>query len=297
MARLVYFLKRAAAHLGRSPAVAGVTVVTVAVVFLLLGLFALVGHNLSVLTDRLGEGFRLVVYLEDNCTNSEREAVRGVLQSDPNVESVSFTSREEALDEFKERLGPQAAVLDDLGKNPLPASFAATFTPEARNPESIGRLAQKVVNLVGVEEAQYGQSWLRSFFEFVSTASMLGLVLGVLILLAATVIVANTIRLSVYARREEIQILKLVGATAGFIKAPFYIEGILLGLLGAALGMLTAWILFSLMVPLVLIPQDLGRAPVRLEFLPGREVALLCLGGGLLGALGTLSSLWRHFRE
>jgi cell division transport system permease protein len=295
MTRIAYFLKRAFLHLARSLTVTGVTVGTVAVVFLLLSVFALVGYNLSLLADRLGEGLRLNVFLADDCDASARDAIRKRLEESSKVSSVVYISRAEALEKFKKRLGARAVVLDGL-QNPVPASLQATFISTERNPASIGELAQKVVNLPGVEDVQYGQAWLDKFFRFVGTSRMLGLVIGILVVLAAGVIISNTIRLSVFARREEIQILKLVGATDGFIKAPFYIEGILLGLLGAAIGTLIAWAAFIFLVSNVFVSAGLATVRMGISFLPLPAVGAIVLTGGFLGALGTVSSLWRYMK-
>jgi cell division transport system permease protein len=294
--RLFYFLRRALTHIGRSPVVAGVTVGTVAVVFLIMGVFALVGHNLELLTRRVGSGLKLSVFLQDDCSDPQREAIEKLLSSSAGVERVHFIDRDEAASRFRQRFGHQAEVLDELGDNPLPESFEVTFTSAGQNPASIGDLAQQVVNLPGVEEVQYGQAWLDRFFRFVKTVRLLGLLVGVLIFLAALLIVSNTIRLSVFARREEIHILKLVGATDGFIKVPFYLEGVLLGLLGAGLGIALTWFAFALLVPEILVPGWLEETRFTVVFLPFEMVIWMVGAGAFLGVLGTMSSLWRHLK-
>jgi cell division transport system permease protein len=296
MVRLLYFLRRALSHIGRSPVVAGVTVGTVAVVFLIMGVFALVGHNLELLTQRVGSGLKLSVFLLDDCSVEQREDVRKLLEASAGVERVRFVDREEAAGRFRQRFGRQADVLDELDGSPLPESFEVTFAPAGQNPRSIGELAQRVVNSPGVEEVQYGQAWLDRFFQFVQTVRLLGLAVGALIFLAALLIVANTIRLSVYARREDIHILKLVGATDGFIKVPFYIEGVLLGLLGASLGIALTWLAFALLVPEILVPGWLEESRFTVSFLPFEMVVWMAGAGAFLGVLGTMSSLWRHLK-
>jgi cell division transport system permease protein len=294
--RLFYFLRRSLTHIGRSPVVAGVTVGTVAVVFLIMGVFALVGHNLELLTHQVGSGLKLSVFLLDGCDEPQREAVQKLLTSSEGVERVLFVDRQEAASRFRQRFGRQAEVLDELDENPLPESFEVTFSPAGQNPRSIGELAQRVVNLPGVEEVQYGQAWLDRFFRFVKTVRLLGLGVGVLIFLAALLIVSNTIRLSVYARREEIHILKLVGATDGFIKVPFYLEGVLLGLLGAGLGIALTWSAFALLVPEILVPGWLQETRFTVAFLPFEMVIWMVGAGAFLGVLGTMSSLWRYLK-
>ena len=114
MVRLFYFLRRALIHVGRSPVVAGVTVGTVAVVFLIMGVFALVGHNLELLTSRVGSGLKLSVFLLDDCGAEQRETVENLLTSSPGVERLRFVDREEAAARFRQRFGRQAEVLDEL---------------------------------------------------------------------------------------------------------------------------------------------------------------------------------------
>ncbi|MBW1871013.1 MAG: ABC transporter permease [Deltaproteobacteria bacterium] len=296
MARIFYFLRRALTNMGRSLSVSGVTIGTVAVVFLFLGVFALAGHNLVLLTERLGKSLQLVVFLDDDIDLGQQEVVRSKLESAAIVSEVIFVNRAQALTRFKQRLGPEASILEGLGENPMPASFEVTFVAGGRNPEAIADLAQQMVNLAGVEEVQYGQAWLDRFFNFVQTARLLGLIVGSLILLAAIVIVSNTIRLSVYARREEIHILKLVGATDRFIKIPFYIEGVLLGLAGSGLGTVFTWFVFVFLVPQLIFPAGVAQSEIGLEFLPSKGVVIMALGGAGLGVLGTLASLWRHLK-
>jgi len=296
MVRLFYFLRRALSHIGRSPVVAGVTVGTVALVFLIMGVFALVGHNLELLSRRVGSGLKLSVFLLDDCSAEQREAVQKLLEASAEVLRVRFVDREAAASRFRQRFGRQADVLDELGENPLPESLEVTFAPAGQHPQSIGALAQRVVNSPGVEEVQYGQAWLDRFFRFVQKIRLLGLVVGALIFVAALLIVANTIRLSVYARQEGIHILKLVGATDGFIKAPFYLEGVLLGLLGAGLGIALTWLAFALLVPEILVPGWLEETRFTVAFIPFEMVIWMVGAGAFLGVLGTMSSLWRHLK-
>lgn len=296
MSRVLYHLRTALNRMARSPVVAGVTVGTVAVVFVVLGIFALLGHNLSLVADRLAAGLGLDVYLEDACTPGQRAQVERTLRADEAVVSVRYIDRQQALALFRKRSGPAVSVLDGLEENPFPASYQVRLRTGRSTPREMQRLAQQVVNLGGVEEVQYGQAWVRRFFDFMESARLLGLVIGALIVLAALLIVSNTIRLSVFARRDEMVILKLVGATDGFIKAPFYLEGLLFGLLGAGLGTGCTWLVFSLLVPGKLLAGWLGGAGLEAEFLPHTGVTWMILGGAVLGVLGTLTSLWRHLK-
>ncbi len=296
MVRAGYFVKQALSHLGRSPAVATVTIATVAVVFLFLGLFAVARHNLTMWTEQLGNNLQLSVFLEDDCDPACQDLIRAQLAAQPELSQIQFVGREQALDSFRERLGPEAVILEELGETPLPASFEAALAPGSRRPEVITPLVQQIVNLAGVEEVQYGQDWLERFFAFARTTNLLGLIIGSLIVLASMVIVSNTIRLSVFARREEIHILKMMGATDRFIKAPFYIEGVLIGLTGSAVGTGLIWFLFALLIPQWVFPGLLSQSHIAVSFLPRSQLYLMVAGGGILGCLGTYFSLGRHLK-
>lgn len=279
----------------RHAVVSGVTIGTVAIVFLVLGVFALVGHNLERLGDRLQSGWRLTVYLTNDASEEQIGAVRALLDESGLVARVTYVSSEEAIERLRARLGPRATLLDGLEQNPLPASLEARFKAESQTGRAASELAQAAVALPGVEQVQYGQAWLERFFSFTNLARMAGLVIGSLIVFATLLIVSNTIRLSVYARREELHILKLVGATDRFVKAPFYIEGVILGSLGAGLGMVGTRLLYSVAAAAVRIP--LGPSDeLALAFLPGVVVAVIVIGGAVLGLLGTLASLGRHLK-
>lgn len=296
MSKIVYFSAQAFRHIRRNTAVAGITVGTVAIVFLLLCVLALVGHNL----DRFGQGLKaglyLVVYLEDHATEQQAHAIKSVLESSKSIASVSFTNREQALEIFKKRLGAQATLLEELDPNSLPASFEARLSSIERSTKTLNQLAQKLVSMPGVEQVQYGQAWLERFFNFMDFSRLIAFMIGALLVFATLMIVSNTIRLSVYARTDEIHILKLVGATDNFVKAPFYIEGVLFGGLGALLGIAGAWVLFAIAQPLVTIPLGPSSGNLLLEFLPVTSAALLAGGGALVGIMGTLASLGRHLR-
>ncbi len=296
MARLIYFCLRALRHLVRNPVVSGVTVGTVSIVFLILVVFGLVGHNLDRLVERLQLGLKMVIYLEDGASQAQRDDISRQLSESSLVASVAFVGREQALERFRTRLGANSNLLDGVEDNPLPASLEACLSPQGRSSQAVSTLAQQVIGLPGVEQVQYGQAWLDRFFDVLRLARMAGLLIGSLIVFATLLIVSNTIRLSVFARRDEIHILKLVGATDRFVKAPFYIEGIVLGTVGAGVGVALAWLLFQLVHAAVHIPLGPSEADLALAFLPGPTIVAVILGGAALGLLGTLTSLWRHLR-
>lgn len=295
MARIAILFANVQRHLRHDTMVASLTVGTVAIVFLVLTEVILLGVNLDRLADQLQAGFQVAVYLRDDATDEQRSAIQVALEAAPELGPARFYTREEALARFRARLRDGAGLLEGLEENPLPASFEAPLERALLDAAKVSELVRGLEALPGVEEVQYGQAWLERFFDFMRIVRMGGLAIGALIVFATLIIVSNTIRLSVVHRRDEILILKLVGATDWFVKLPFYVEGSLLASVGASLGVAAAWVLFGL------VPADF-RIPLgpdslfELCFLPPDWTGLLIAAGGGLGLLATLSSLWRHLR-
>jgi cell division transport system permease protein len=294
MIRALYFVRQALIDLHRNLFVTGVTVGTVAVVFLVLGVFAVIGYNLYSLAEKLSAELQMSIYLRDDVSLEQRSTLERLLADSPGVESLRFKSRAEALEEFRSQLGPDMIILDSLSDNPVPASLEVTFATGGHNAAIMHTLAQKLSSMPGVEEVQYSQGWVDRFFRFLEASRTVGLILIALIVLSTLMIVSNTIRLAVYDRQEEIQILKLVGATDRFIKAPFCIEGVVVCTIGAALGTGLSWLLYDFVVPEVLVPTGVGGSGMTIAFLPAIGVAGMVLSGALLGLLGTMTSLGKH---
>ncbi len=296
MARVLYFARQALIDLRRNLFVTSVTMVTVAVVFLVLGVFAVIGYNLYSLEEQLSAELQMSIYLRDDLRAEQRDALEHLLAASNGVAAVRFKSRAEALEEFRNRLGPDMTILDSLSDNPVPASFEVTFTTGGRNTAAMHDLAQQLSGMPGVEEVQYSQGWMERFFGFLEASRTVGFIIVALIVLSTLMIVSNTIRLAVYGRQEEIQILKLVGATDRFVKAPFCIEGVVVCTIGAAAGIGLSWLLYRLVVPEVLVPTGFGGSGITIIFLPAAGVAGMVVGGALLGLLGTMTSLGKHLK-
>lgn len=280
----------------QSSAMAGVTVGTIAMVFFIIGIFLLVAQNLKNVEDRLASGLRLVVFLEDDCSDKDRKALQDVLSQD-GLGRVRFVDRDEAVKRLRDRLGKQAYLLEGLEENPLPDSYEVTFEPKQHKQNHVQALAERMLVMPGVEEVQYGETWLRRFFEFSKAAHGLGWLIGGLILLVAILIVSNTIRLSVYARQDEISVLKLVGAKNSFIKGPFYLEGMILGFLGAFLGIAITYLVFSILLSGRVIAAWLGIEMITLDFISFTQAARAVGAGAVLGLIGTISSVGRYLKK
>ena len=269
-------------------------VLTIAVVLVLVGSASLLVENMTGILDDFGAELQLTAYLEDSYPETELSGMAEVVAAAPGVERVEVVTKAEALERF-ERIAGGAELLAGLEENPLPASLEIHLLPEARTAESMAILRESLDGLPGVDELAHGQEWIEGYARAVSLirggAVGIGLVLG----LAALLIVANTIRLAFYSRRDELDILALVGASRTFVRVPFLLEGTLQGLFGGLVALAIIYGAYELLLPQIRFGLELvvGRAELRF-FTSVGSIRLVAAGAGL-GLLGSMTALigWR----
>jgi cell division transport system permease protein len=197
------------------------------------------------------------------------------------------------MQQLRTRLGEGASILQGLQSNPLPASFTLTIRDEYRRPELLREAVERYRQLPEIEDIDYGERWLERFHTLVWMTEIGVVGIGGIMGVAVMFIIATTVRLALYTRAEEIEIMQLVGATLWFIKFPFFLEGLLQGLLGASLAVGFCYGLFTLLMTWVKPMGELFLDFSLIQFLPLPFVACMLFGGALLGGLGSLFSL-RH---
>jgi cell division transport system permease protein len=268
----------------------------IAVCSLILGCLWLLTVNLQAILSDWRAQFEVVVFLRDDITAEQQERLRRWLHAEVAVAAVQYTSREEALALFKREVRGQASLLEGLGESPLPASFQLRIREGHQTGTALRAFATALERLEGVEEVLYGREWVDQVGRLVSVLQVAGWAVGTILGGAAIFIVANTIRLAVYARAEEIEVLRLVGATRGYIRAPFILEGLFQGLLGAGMSLLLLFAGYRFVVwRLDLAPSGLfGLGGGR--FLEPLQVAGLLLTGAVLGGAGSLLSVRRFLK-
>jgi len=282
--------------LTQNPWLNAITLGTIALSFLVLGLFLVIFLNTKGLLEEWGSRIRVTAYLSSTVDLSQAlrlgQKVRGLEE----VQEVKYRSKEEALRILEERMPERKEWLRGLPRNPLPASLEVRLKGEYQNAEGVQSLVKKLRGTPGIEDLQYGADWLEKFSAFMALLKVLGLSLGGLLLLATIIVISNTIRLNIFARREEIEIMRSVGATGLFIRAPFYMEGVLQGLLGVvlALGMLYAF--FLLFLARVYEPLKGLLGNFSIQFLSWEQMVAMGLGGVVLGLFGTQVSVGRYLR-
>jgi len=297
LAQLRHFLRSAWLGLRSSPLPSAVAVVTIAVSLFLIGLFALLLANMGGILERFGREVRLTVYVSGGLGADGERALLERVRREKGVERAEAVSREEALERFRRRLGGETALLEGLEENPLPASIEVELASAERSAEGLASVARRLGALPGVAEVSHGHAWVEGYARAVSLLRAAALAIGGVLALAALVIVTNTIRLAVYARRDEIDILMLVGATRSFVSIPFMLEGLIQGVLGGLLALALVYGVFSLLGgPLQgAFTFLLGHAaPV---FLSGSGRAALVAGGAALGVIGSAAALLQGLRS
>ncbi len=265
-------------------------VLTIAIVLVLVGSASLLVENMRGIMDEFGAELQLTAYLEEPLSQAERAALAERVAAAPGVERVDIVSKEEALERF-ERIAGGAELLAGLDENPLPASLEIRLLPEARTARDLEILTQALEGLAGIDDLAHGQEWIEGYARAVALIRAVSLGIGIVLGLAALLIVANTIRLAFYARRDELDILGLVGASRTFVRVPFLLEGTLQGLLGGLLALAIVYGAFELLLPQVRYGLELvvGRAELRF-FSSGEAIGLVASGAGL-GLLGAVTAL------
>lgn len=294
--RTIYFLRKALGSIRENPFINLVTIGTIAIAMLLFGGFLIVFLNLKAVVDRLGGEVEISAYMREDAGPATIAALAERLKRLPEVEEVRFISKADALAIFKKNNPEDAPLLAELDANPFPASYQVRLVPAHRDAESVTRIAATIAADRGVEEVEYGQEWIGRFSAFLKLVQAAGIAMGVMLVVAVVFVVSNTIKLAVFARRDELAIMQLVGATNLFIRVPYLIEGLVQGGTGALLAIAGLWGSFTALERQA--AQSL--APVfgvaKIEFLPVQQMFALLAGGMLLGLLGSFFAMGRFLR-
>lgn len=289
-----YFLRRALRNMLHSPVLSAASVFTVGVALALLAFFAIAVLNVQRLTAVWSAELAIVAYLEQPPDGTVLNRWLSEIRGYPEVAEVTYVSRPEAYQRFKQRLGSDADLLEGLGADILPASLEIRLKPEHRaaTPAVVERLGRNKA----LGELHYGREWLERFEAFLLLLRTIGAALGGFLVLAALVIVANTIKLTLYARQDELEAMTMVGATALFIKLPYLLEGALQGLAGGVVALGVSFVAFR-----IVLRESLGNILLltgidTIHFLPPVWQGLLVAAGALIGVLGSLLALRKFVR-
>jgi cell division transport system permease protein len=289
-----YYFRHAVANILSNRLVHVISMGTITISLLLFGSFILFFVNVNNWMLEWGQSLSMSVYLKDEISEEKKKKIESALMNLPGAEMKGFISKEQARADLIAALGDQAGLLEGISANPLPPSYEIVFKDRSGaqvDPEKIKKVLESID---GVDEVQYSEQWLGRFEGFIYMLKLGGLIISGLLCIAVLFIITNTIKLTIYSRRDEIEIFKIVGATDWFVKIPFLIEGAIQGILsgfGALTILFLVYSLFSLKSVHIF-----GLPVMDIVYLPIGHTILIFLLSIALGLTGSFIAIGRFFR-
>ncbi len=272
------------------------TSLTMAMTLFLFGAFMLAQENLEALLRGWGEQLQINAYLETNLSADDVQSLLERIRMYPEVARVHHISQQQAWKDFQTALGAQSSVLEGLPRDVLPASFEIAVKPDFRDGPLVQALAARLQKEKGITNVEYAQDWVDRMSLVILAVRWAKWIFGGVLFLTTYFIVGSTVKLAILARKEEIEIMQLVGASEAMIQAPFVFEGMIQGMVGGALSLGGLWLAFQAMRQEIPAPVALLGFAQSLKFLDLQSVALVITLGWILGASGSLFSLRRFLR-
>ena len=284
---MFYTIRETLIAFQRAPLLTGLSAAMVGLALFVVGLFGLATYNVRLYMETLEERVEVVAYLRDDATTAEIALMETALTMLPEVLAVDFVTKAEALEKAYRELPEFNEILTDLEVNPLPASLDIQLRPGSRNPATADRIAQQAALHSIVEEVQYGQEWVEKLFTLRRMGAVTTTVLGTAFAVVAALIIGTAVRIAIFARREEIKIMQLVGARDSFIHRPFLLEGGITGALGGALAVLLTYAVF----------WSVFHYLFTISWIPWEWAGIGVSSGIVFGVLASGYAVRKHLRE
>ncbi len=283
----MYAIREALAAFRRTPLMTVLSATMIGLSLLVAGLFGIVAYNVQRALQRVESRIEIMAYLRDSADPDVVQVLQRDIASFPEVSEVLYISPDQALETARAELGELGPVYDELETNPLPASLDVRLHAGQRDAAAVRAIAERIRAFPAVEDVLYGNDWLDRVYLLRRIAGVATLVLGMAFAAVAMLIIGAAVRMAIFARREEIVVMRLVGATDGYVRSPFLIEGMITGLLGGALALALTFGVYTL----------LSRLEFRLEWIPLEWVIGGLAAGTVFGILASAISVRRHLRE
>ena len=290
----ILFFKRAVEDFRNNRLLNIITLLTISLSILIVSAFILFFINTNEIMNSWKKGVRVMAYLKPDLTGSSLTDLTRRIQSISGVETVRFISKKEAFTQLKAQMKRQASLFDNLTENPLPDAFEIKMNAATQSWDKVEFLAAEIEALDEVQEVEYGQRWLSRYTHIFNLFKLTGYAMCGIFFMAAVFIVANTIRLVIYSRRDEIEIMRLVGAAERFIKVPFYFQGLLQGAFGAGIGL--AILFFAYLAIISNIEQGWFSGLFQIRFLSPLMSGAIILLSMLVGWFGSYLSLKQYLK-
>jgi len=293
---LSFILQRVRRNISTSPYLHLATTATIAFSLLIIGAFGLVYVNINNLIRSWQDNIRVVAYLSDELPEGSRATLQQRLARLYGVGDIRYISKDDAMDRLKRQMKHRLSLLEGLRENPLPASFEIRLVQGWQSWDRLDPLVDQVKAFPEIEDVECGQAWLRRFSQFIAFFKLASLIIGVLIVATTVFVCTNTIKLTLYTKRQELDIMRLVGATDTFIQTPFHIQNLIEGLLGGLIAVGVLFGTYRLFISRVQSPHLLLSSG-EITFLSLTACAVLLSVGMLMGWLGSCLSLKQFLRS
>ena len=282
----MYLLRQAFSGIKRAGFMSVACVLITTFSLLILGIFLLATANLREILRFAHEKVEIVAFLEDGITTGGLDSLRAEIDAIPFIERIRYVSPDDALDRLREEFGPRSFILEALDANPMPASFEITLKPQYRLRDRVINVAERVSELPGVDDVSYGRGWITRLEKLVRMLAMIDIFVGLVVAIASVVTVSYTVRLTLFARKEHIRVLNLVGATDWFVMLPFLLEGVIHGLASVVISLFIVYGAYRVVA--IKIPQAV--------FMPWQMMLFFGTFGILTAMLGSWLSLKTFLR-
>lgn len=264
---------------------------------LLVSCAVLLMMNVNKIMSNIEDTNEITIYLKEDISDKQVEHIKSVLEKNQDITDVKYYSKEQALDDFRDNMAEYSELLDYLDKNPLPE----TFLVRVKNLSKIRHVVNTVNDIEGVEQTKAPYDFASVLVQIRNTFTLIGGAVLVALVVVSIVIVSNSIRTSVFARRNEISIMRYVGATSGFIKAPFFVEGMFIGILAGAAAWGLTWLIYDSVFALFSADLTVWQMFGFYGLTPFGDImwyvlAVNCAAGALLGAVGTVFSTGKYLK-
>lgn len=287
-------LRRALQDMRSNRMLSLVTISTFALSILIVSAAMLFFVNMGDIMDGWRQGIRVMAYLQEGLNAADRSTLKVRMESLYGVQQADFVPKDQALARLRTQMGRQTSILDNLDSNPLPDAFEIQMIAASQSWDKVEQLAIALEKLEGVSEVEYGQRWIKRIINIFNLFQLTGTVMGALFFMAAIFIVGNTVRLVLYSRREEVEIMRLVGATEQFILAPFYFQSLIQAALGGIIGLAALFMMYMLIQSRI--TADMASAFFQLRFLSPLTLLGIVGCGMLVGWLGCHLSVKQYVK-
>ncbi|MFO0725778.1 MAG: permease-like cell division protein FtsX [Myxococcota bacterium] len=294
--RLRFFFEQAVLGLWRSLGVTTLAVLTIGIALGLLATFGVAVGNLARVADRIGREVELSAYLlRGTPVEAGLERSQEIARI-PGIAHAEYLTSTQAMAQFRSTLGSDAIILEGLPVDVLPPSVEVRLEAKDWTVAEVRGVAAQVHKVVGVEDVRYGQEEIERIYALLGFSRAVAIVVAGVLCMAVILLVSNTIRLTVYARRDEIEIMSLIGATDAFVRAPFVIEGAIQGFLGGTVASIAMFVLEGVLREGIRRGLSYAYGPIELEFVPLTFIGALLLLGVILGLIGSLLAVGKFVK-